>query len=108
MEAEILKKHMINYDFINNSIKNFCNIYGCSEKYVYNKIREYNIPYKKKGVKVNLNRDRFGRFTFKNLNLTVKKNEPETLINNNVSENSSYCLFKKHVPLDEKIKKILR
>lgn len=99
MDEKELKEHMLKYDFVKNTIKNFSKTYNCSEKYVYIKIREYNLPHRTR-VKTDIHRDRLGRFTFKNAS-TSKTFNNET---SNVNEN--YCLFKKHVPLDEKIRKL--
>lgn len=67
MDSETLKQLMQNYDFFQNTIKSFALKYGCSERYVHYKIREYNIPFNKR-VRVVRNKDIFGQFTFKNVN----------------------------------------
>lgn len=62
---EYIKDEMMKYDFLKYSVKNFVRVYGVSESYVHKKVREYKLPYKYRKNKLIRNKDRFGRFTFK-------------------------------------------
>ena len=62
---EYIKDKMMKHDFLKYSVKNFVRVYGVSESYVHKKVREYKLPYKYRKNELIRNKDRFGRFTFK-------------------------------------------
>lgn len=67
MEKEDYRKIMLQYDYLNKSVKSFCKLYPYSERFVFKHLKEWNIPRKTKDTQVLIPRNKFGQFTLKHI-----------------------------------------